>query len=200
MSLYERGPKSLDRHMGIALSGVQRCVTEQLLNRTKIGTPLKDMSGRRVTKSVRGEPRATGISRDSFDDCAHGSLADSSTPAAHEQRRTRARDSMANLDPLSNGNCRRDAEGHDALLAPLAEHPHGSRIVIKVAKIDRAQLRHTDPGCVEQFDDGPIAQCARIAIIGHASRDVHDPGGLFGVENGRQPLRDPRAAQPLPGV
>src|SRR5688500_16205548 len=92
------------------------------------------------------------------------------------------------------------ADGHDALLAPLAAYLHLLREQVEVGRIDPLQLAHAQSGRVEQLDGG------EVALVGEAQRlrprlgEREQTLGTRAVEIAGQPALELRAADRARGI
>ena len=115
---------------------------------------------------------------------AHRALVDPPAPGAEEQRRPRRRRRRSAGRPCGQPAVERAggrvAEGHDALLAALAEHAHHVAVAVHVVDVEAGQLADPDAGGVEQLEHRHVAQPDRAAVVGQLGR---------GRGSGRPPRR-----------
>ena len=120
-----------------------------------------------MPQSVRAHVRSTGYSGERI---VHGgpglSRVDPPTPPAQQERRARSigrQFRTAVCNPCVQGRDGRAPERRRSFLVAFARDAQNPTISIDIVEVQAAQLAHSDPGCVKQFDDQPITQCYRLA-------------------------------------
>ena len=99
---------------------------------------------------------------------------------------------VAHEEVVAQRALRMVADGHDALLAPLAAHLDLLRHEVEIAEIHAAQLGEPQPAGVEQLEHGEVAHVAEVAGLGARGRMLQQRVGLPAVEVRRQRARQAR--------
>ena len=114
-----------------------------------------------VAKPVRPDVRRAGSCRDRLVHGAPRLAGVQPVPAGAQQQRrpgVRGRECRAPpRQPRVQGLLGRDAIGHAALLAPLAQDPQQPAPAVDVVDVEADEFAHPDAAGVEQFDDDGVA-------------------------------------------
>lgn len=123
--------------MGIALSGSQGRVTEQLLYCTKIRTALENVGRRTVTQCVRGDARNSGLPGESMNALADRARINTTATGAEEcgLATSAGYETASDIQPVSDSARCRKPEGHNSLLVTLARDPYRPPFKIQIAHI-----------------------------------------------------------------
>src|SRR5262245_14261381 len=123
MRLFVNASQSLARHVSVDLGCAHIRVSEELLNRSQIGTSFKEMSRKRVPKRVRVQRSAVGHGKTRQDPAR---ITRSETPFArvHEQRARRLAHEFTppGTDIVRYGGGCWIADWHPPHLRAFAEH------------------------------------------------------------------------------
>lgn len=170
MRLFHDCTQAFDRHMGVDLGRTQRCMSEQLLHRTQIGSSFENMGRRRVAQIMRTQCHVdVSTMRNGAHNTAHGPNIDTPTPRSQEQGQTRVRlhqGGAAMFLPTNQRLLGRDAERHHAFPTTFAEDSNRSPGQIHIIEVGGPELAHSNSRAVKHLQHGVIAKCYRILICG----------------------------------
>src|SRR5262245_36390977 len=168
MALRVGVEKPTPRHMGVALSGGEAGVSQELLHSPYIGTALQQVSGERMAQRVGAHlaPRQhpPGVAFDHGPDVAgHHPL----LPTIEEQRLlgdilVREEGPPAAFQILPHGGGGEVAQGDGALLAALPHDPDPPAVDVDVLQAETAQLGNPKARAVQKLQDGPITEGHRV--------------------------------------
>jgi hypothetical protein len=172
--------------VGIDLGGGDVGVAEQLLDAAQILTRFKKMRRERMPEQVGVDlGRQTLAARPVADAQLHGAVLEPAAITANEHRGFfRRRQCRAFLQPGAQRFFGLASHGHDALLAPFAEHADRAIRQVELAEVQRDQLIEPQSRGIEQLHDGLVAHGEHVV-----GRDVQQLADLVHVQRAGQALR-----------
>src|SRR5262245_2357526 len=159
----------------VALRRRQARVAEQLLDGAQVGAGPEQVRGEGVAERVRRRARRRAGGGDvarhqpvdaAWREAPAGAIAEHSA-AGYAEPGGRARRAIA----LERAE-RRTSHRHDPFLAPLAEDAHRTALDVEAFPVESGELRHPQPGRVEQLEDGAMAPRAQRSVPRHAEEPV----------------------------
>ena len=166
------GPHAFPADVRIDLGRLQVGMAQQLLYRTQIGPTVEQVGGETVTERMgMGENGRAAI-----DDAPNVAGGQPLATGVAEQLRPAAGGQVGRTvaDELGLGACdvcpecrhRSVPDRHQALLGALAQDAGQAALKVEIAQVDAAQLRHPQPGAVQQLEDGVVAGRGRAFGVG----------------------------------
>ena len=153
-------------YVGVELGRGEVGVAEHLLDGAEVGAALEQMGGERVAEqvrvnAVRVEPGFLGQLAQDQERARAGERAAAGVqeelgPVAAVEVRPAARE----VAPQGLGGV--PADGHDALLAALADHAHEPVVQVDARLVEADRLGDAQAGAVEQLDERLVAERARL--------------------------------------
>src|SRR6266508_4983002 len=138
--------------MAVHLRRGQRRVTQQLLDRAEVCTPLEEMRREGMTQAV-------GVGEEP----SHGARVETASSRREEERirsasrERRARVAQVDRHPVGGFL----AERHDALLAALATHVHELLLEVDVSEVEPDRLGASEARGVDELDESSVADRER---------------------------------------
>ena len=180
MGIAIGGSEPLAADMGVALGRGHVSVTEQLLDRSEIGTAIEEMRRERVPEGVGMSRRR----RTPIEDATHIARSEPATTLVAEELVT-GDDLASESEPTAQRIYRRLAEGNESLARPLAPHPSRPLSEIEGADIESTQLSNSDTRAVEHLKHRVIAGPAPLGLV-RIDRGLEQTLELVAVKHARK--------------
>ena len=163
-------PQTRLQHVRVYLRRREIGMAEHQLDRAQVGAAIEQMGGKGVPQNVRAHrARQPGAADVLLQDLPEADSTEGPATGVHEQPRRR---SSLQQFPAGAGTIalnpvgRLLADGHQALLAPLADACEVLLREVQVDQPDGDQLADAEAGCIQQFDHRAIAEAERRRDVG----------------------------------
>lgn len=159
-------------------------MAQKFLHASEVRPALKQVGGEAVTQGVRTDGTWRAAAQSHLLDDTVSLLARQASAALAQENRLfpmRRTKSPALLEVPVQPLCRRAGQRNETLLPALAQHPHQLLIKVYMGEIKPQGLADAQPGTVENFKQGQVAQSFGIGSYFGLDQmdgliDIEDPG------------------------